>query len=199
MLPDRLILFAKNPRLGRVKTRLAATLGDAAALEAYLLLLQHTRSVSEAVRVERFIYYSDEMELGDAFHAERFHKRVQRGGDLGARMENAFRAMFDEGAARVCIIGSDCAELQASHLEEAFEALHNHPLVMGPTHDGGYYLLGMNRMAPELFRGKQWSTDTVAKDTLQDAASLGLEVALLPRLSDVDTEEDWRACPLLGR
>jgi rSAM/selenodomain-associated transferase 1 len=199
VLPDRLLIFVRNPRLGKVKTRLAATMGDEAALKVYRQLLHHTHQVAADVDAERFVYYSDEIELGDVFHAAHFHKRVQRGADLGQRMENAFAEAFREGAQRVCIIGSDCADLEVGHLALAFSVLKENDVVVGPATDGGYYLLGMRSLVRDVFRNKQWSTDRVASDTLKDAERLGLQVGLLPELNDVDTELDWNRSALSGK
>lgn len=188
----------KNPLPGKVKTRLAATLGDEAALAAYLLLLQYTHDTVAGCAAQKLVCYSDEIESADLWENHLFGKTVQRGADLGVRMENAFAGAFASGAERVVIIGSDCAELKTEHLEQAFEALHSHDLVLGPAEDGGYYLLGLSRMVADVFRNKEWSTDRVAAETLRDAERLGLSVFMLPVLCDIDTEEDWRKCHLCG-
>jgi len=114
---------------------------------------------------------------------------------LGARMAQAFAEAFGAGAGQVVIIGTDCPGLSAALLRQAFAQLVHHDLVVGPADDGGYYLLGMNRLRSELFANKAWSTTTVLPDTLADAARLGLRVAQLPTLHDVDSAQDlatWR-------
>lgn len=112
------------------------------------------------------------------------------GADLGERMSNAFEIVLGNDSGKAVIIGSDCPEMSTEVLEEAFRALDASDVVLGPATDGGYYLLGMRRFVPELFRDKQWSTPSVLTDTLSDAQRLGLSVRLLPALSDLDDEAD---------
>ena len=216
-----LLVFIKNPVEGRVKTRLAATVGTAKALEVYHKLLAHTFAVANATKVaglERKLYYSEPIgqvtftnyqlpETGLALWSADgsvlgFVACVQsQVTDLGERMRAAFAETFEktpsEGVpmplAKVVIIGSDCLELQPHHLEAAFAALDSTDLVIGPAHDGGYYLLGMKQLHPTLFEGIVWSTDTVYRETMHRAAALGLRVAYLETLHDVDTEADWLA------
>lgn len=189
---DILLLFIRNPRLGKVKTRLARTVGDAEALHIYRILLEKTRQAALGVQAERWLFYSDFMETGDDWPETHFQKKVQSGGDLGDRMEQAFQQAFDAGAGKVLIIGSDCPGLTGWLLQEAFDRLDNADFVLGPTPDGGYYLLGMKRMEDSLFRGITWSTDVVRAETLEKIQAAGGRCLLLPELSDVDTEEDWR-------
>jgi rSAM/selenodomain-associated transferase 1 len=116
-------------------------------------------------------------------------------------MAQAFAETFAAGAGRVVIIGTDCPGLSTELLQQAFDQLLHHELVVGPADDGGYYLLGMNKLEAELFSNKDWSTATVLPDTLADAARLGLRVARLPTLHDVDSAQDlatWRGHPAGG-
>ncbi|PRY07393.1 hypothetical protein CLV24_12342 [Pontibacter ummariensis] len=184
------MLFVRNPELGKVKTRLAAAVGPEKALEIYLHLLEHTRKVTQEVPVEKLVYYSNEVEQDDLWPNEHYQKRVQPAGELGEKMEASFAAAFEEEYASVVIIGSDCLQLTQEIVAQAFEELKTHEVVIGPALDGGYYLLGMNRLHADLFRNKQWSTEHVFPDTLQDVQRLNLSYALLPRLSDVDYVED---------
>lgn len=192
MYSSVLLLFIRNPRLGQVKTRLARTLGDVEALRIYLILLEKTRQAALGVQAERWLFYSDFIETGDEWPEAGFQKKVQAGNDLGERMENAFRTAFDAGAGKVVIIGSDCPGLHGALLQEAFDRLDDADFVLGPTPDGGYYLLGMKQMEASVFRGIVWSTDSVHTDTLKKIQAAGKTCFLLPELSDVDTEEDWR-------
>ncbi len=187
-----LLIFTKNPRLGRVKTRLAQTLGNAEALRIYRFLLEKTREATLGVVAQRWLFYSDWVEAGDEWPEKFFRKFVQWGPELGARMQDAFQRAFDTGAKKAIIIGSDCPELSSALLEEAFSRLEDHDMVLGPSTDGGYYLLGMKSPAPALFRGIAWSTDTVCAATLEKIQAAGKSVFLLPELTDVDTEADWR-------
>jgi rSAM/selenodomain-associated transferase 1 len=186
-----LIIFVKNPQLGKVKTRLAKTMGEAAALDAYLQMLAHVRAVAQQVDAHRAVYYSDYVEEADAWSRPQFSKHVQAPGELGDKMRLAIEDMMHQGYAHVVLVGSDLLDLQVQHLEEAFRALRFQDFVLGPAIDGGYYLIGMNEMAPTLFADKAWSTDLVLESTLQDIRKLGKTVHLLRPLSDIDEEKDW--------
>lgn len=190
-LPPRLLIFIKNPIPGKVKTRLAATLGDERALEIYRHLLEHTRQVSLAFPGERHLFYSHFLDDTDDWNPGEYMKALQTPGDLGLRMETAFRQVFEPGDAPTLIIGSDCPLLSSDILQQAVKALETHPLVLGPATDGGYYLLGMRQFIPQLFQNIRWSTEHVAAETLACAASLDLAVAQLPALPDIDYESDW--------
>lgn len=196
MSKSLLIIFVKNPELGKVKTRLAATVGNEVALAIYYQLLSKTRSVTGLVPADKVVYYSEYIDRDDLWDNDRYHKALQQGENLGNRMKQAFCKAFDEGYEKVCIIGSDCMEISCDLIKEAFQKLENSPAVVGPSNDGGYYLLGMNRMIPELFENKAWSTDGVFVSTVEDLNRLGLDHRELPVLSDVDTEKDlgdWAA------
>ena len=115
--------------------------------------------------------------------------RPQRGGGLGERLEHAFAEAF-EASRRVCVIGTDAPGVDRKRVEQAFDSLDGSDVVFGPTWDGGYYLIGLNRPQPELFRGVPWSTDQVFEASFERASSLGLRPSTLPALSDIDTLED---------
>ena len=193
----QLLVFARVPALGRVKSRLAAGIGPPAALAVYRELLAITNAAIVAAGVPATVWLADTAtaaptaaETGEwAAHAT----CCQPEGGLGERMTTAFAAAFAAGAGRVAIIGTDCPGLRASHLTQAFEALETAEVVFGPATDGGYYLLGLRQPQPELFANKAWSTDSVLADTQADAQRLGLRVVLLPELRDVDTAEDLAA------
>lgn len=190
-----LIIFVKNPVLGKVKTRLARDIGDAAALEIYLQLLAHTAKQSRPLlgQVDIFLYFSDELPLvlGD-FSPQEFRYRQQTGDDLGARMRNAFADVFADAYAEAVIIGSDCFELQSAHLIEAFAQIANpkNDFVIGPALDGGYYLLAMRQLFAPIFVAKTWSSPTVLTDTVADIQAQQLSICYLPTLRDVDTVAD---------
>lgn len=189
-MKSALIIFVRNPVLGKVKTRLAAGIGEAKALQVYEHLLQHTQSIVNDLEVTKFVYYADEINNSDLWND--LEKRKQHGDDLGERMQNAFEELFAAGFSKVCIIGSDCFELTSDIVTKAFAVLDTKDLVIGPVMDGGYYLLGTNKLIPQLFINKTWSTSTVFSDTLKDAASLNLSVMQLPVLNDIDNESDFR-------
>jgi rSAM/selenodomain-associated transferase 1 len=190
---ETLLIFIKNPVLGRVKTRLAATLGAEAALAAYQELLAYTRAVATRTTCRRRLYYSDYLPEADEWPADCFEKHLQAGADLGRRMANAFKSAFEAGADRVLIIGSDCPGITPAILAEGFEALRARDFVLGPSTDGGYYLLGMRRFQASLFEGIAWSSPTVCAETLLRMEALGGDCRMLPALTDIDTEADWDA------
>jgi len=188
MSHEALLIFVKNPVLGKVKTRLAKTIGDEKALLVYRYLLEHTRSVTDQLSYRRQLWYSDFIDQDDQWNSE-YEKKLQRGSNLGERMNNAFAEVFEQGVEKAVIIGSDCPGLQRQHLVDAFDALNKYETVIGPSEDGGYYLLGMNAFYPEVFEDMVWSTDTVLEQTMQTLDRLQLSCHRLPELNDIDT---WR-------
>ncbi len=185
-----LIIFYRNPELGKVKSRLAATVGEERALALYLFMADHARKTSVTVPVDRVVYYSEYIDSEDHWLNSDFQKRLQHGADLGEKMRYAFEESFNSGYESVCIIGTDCLELTANILVDAFESLTHHDSVIGPAADGGYYLLGMNRFIPEVFENKRWSTNSVCEDTTDDLKRLHYSCHLLPTLHDIDNEAD---------
>ncbi|MFZ5971108.1 MAG: TIGR04282 family arsenosugar biosynthesis glycosyltransferase [Bacteroidota bacterium] len=193
-MKELLIIFYRNPVLGKVKTRLAATLGDEAALAIYLRLVQHTREVTQALTCDKWVYYSDYVDTEDNWDNAGYAKHLQhQRADLGERMRTAFERAFHSGYQSVCIIGTDCWQLTPSIVAEAFTQLKSHHAVLGPAHDGGYYLLGMTRFYGHVFENKKWSTETVASETLQDFEKAEITCALLPTLHDIDEAQDLAA------
>lgn len=189
MQENHLIIFVKNPVAGNVKTRLAKSIGDEKALEIYKHLLDITRNAAEGVDCTRHLFYSDEID-SDNWSLDKFNKHLQSGDGLGEKMKNAFHHILTLGAKRVIIIGSDCPGLTSKIIEEAFEALLEKDVCIGPAKDGGYYLLGMKTLHNPLFEDKQWSTDSVFEDTIVDLMENRLTYGRLPQLSDVDTIYD---------
>lgn len=189
-LNTALIIFVRHPELGMVKTRLANTIGDEKALKVYHLLLNHTKEVTQTLNCRKFVYYSGQVIEHDLWDLPGFTKRKQSGKDLGERMKNAFLELFAQGFKRIMIIGSDCYQLQSAHLDSAITALEENDAVIGPTFDGGYYLLGLNYPVTGIFTDKAWSTDQVAKQTIENITELGLSYLLLEQLHDVDEASD---------
>lgn len=192
-----LIIFVKNPELGKCKTRLAATIGDEKALNFYKHMLKRTKEVSEKVDADKAIYYSSFIDDNDLWsNKPPFYKQLQnQNPDLGMKMQSAFEEAFDKGYESVCIIGSDCYALGEKVIEQAFKSLESKEAVLGPSNDGGYYLLGMNELHAHLFKNKEWSTDSVAPDSIQDFNKLNLQYSLLEELTDIDHEEDLKSIP----
>jgi rSAM/selenodomain-associated transferase 1 len=185
-----LIIFYRNPELGKVKSRLAATLGEERALAIYLFMADHTRKLALPASFDKVVYYSSFIDTEDNWSNKDFIKQLQRGEDLGEKMKLAFEESFKSGYKSVCVIGTDCLELTKDILLDAYEVLKWQDVVIGPAADGGYYLLGMNHFIPELFSDKKWSTSSVCADTIGDLNRLHYSYRKLPVLHDVDTESD---------
>lgn len=185
-----LLVFIKNPALGKVKTRLAKTMGDEQALHVYHHLLAHTHSIAKKVDTDKAVFYSDFIDDNDFWKEAGFKQFIQEGNDLGDKMAFAFKKAFALGYKQVVIIGSDCFELNETILQDAFYVLEDNKVVIGPAKDGGYYLLGMSNYYEPLFKNKVWSTALVLPDTLNNISNLNLSYKLLPELSDIDVEED---------
>jgi hypothetical protein len=200
-----LIIFIKNPIKGKVKTRIAQTVGDDCALDIYLELSKITRENAFLLRgVNCYVFYSDFIESDDEWSTAHFQKCLQTGHDLGERMLNAFDFVLKKHSC-ACIIGSDCPTLSADILRQSFDKLRDFDCVLGPSTDGGYYLLGMKnegesienggfdlkKTLKHLFSNMVWSTDQVLTHTLQRIKQNNQTVALLPELTDIDEEADW--------
>ena len=185
-----LIIFTRNPELGKVKTRLAKTVGDKTALEIYKFLLNHTEEITRNLKVDKYIFYSENIHKNDLWNPEIFRKKLQRGEDLGMRMQESFSELFAMGYERIVIIGSDIIDLKQKDIENAFEMLVTNSFVIGPAMDGGYYLLGMKSLKKELFQNKNWSTESVLQDSIKDLKDE--TYYLLPEKNDIDTYEDLK-------
>jgi rSAM/selenodomain-associated transferase 1 len=188
-----LIVFTKNAQLGKVKTRLAATIGDDEALHAHKLLVEKTTIQLSSILSDKVVYYSDHIEDGDIFSVNGFHKHVQVGKDLGQRMHNAFSEEFKQGYSSIVIIGTDCPDLEEENVTQAFELLKSNELVLGPALDGGYYLIGLSSPREELFSGIEWSTSSVFKKTIEIAELAQMSVGILPTKRDIDTFDDLKS------
>ncbi len=190
MSNNALIIFTRNPELGKCKTRLAKTIGDQAALNVYKFLLQHTANVAKKIEASRYAYYSVKVRENDIWNEKFFNKKQQFGEDLGLRMQNAFQELFNLGHKKVIIIGSDLYDLDQKYINEAFTKLDTHDAVLGPALDGGYYLFGMKKVIPNVFTNKNWGTETVFKSTTKDLKNYN--VYLTKSLNDIDTFEDLK-------
>lgn len=188
-----LIIFIKNPELGKVKTRLAKSIGDQNALEVYKILIRKTHAVAIKVLSNRLLFYSNEITTSDIWDPEHYHKYLQVEGDLGDKMKAAFKVAFDAKNKKVIIIGSDCYDLSEGIIEEAFDELDSSDAVIGPANDGGYYLLGMKTYMPEVFNTIKWSTSSVFSKTMDRFKLLNQSVVVLPELIDIDELSDLKA------
>lgn len=189
-----LIIFARQPLPGKVKTRLAAAIGDSAAAGLYEAMLRDVLAISLKLTDVGTIVFWDCEESSLPRLAESFRCRSHRqaDGDLGQRMQAAFRDMFDNGFENCCIIGSDIPDLPPAYIQQAFDLLaaEKSDAVFGPSDDGGYYLLGLRRMIPQLFTKIEWSTPLTLRQSLEAAREAGATTALLPKWHDIDTRED---------
>jgi rSAM/selenodomain-associated transferase 1 len=188
MSKNLLLVFTRNPELGKVKTRLAKTVGAETALKIYTFLLERTRDIAVKVTSDKAVYYSVKIREKDIWDATIFQKHQQFGEDLGLRMLHAFKNGFEAGYKKVMIIGSDLYDLTPKSIENAFVYLDKNEVVIGPAADGGYYLLGMNSLEEKVFKNKDWGTETVRKDTLEDLKDK--KVKLLEVKNDIDIYED---------
>lgn len=187
-MKQALIIFYRNPEIGKVKSRLAATVGEERALAIYIRLASFTRNITETLLMDKIVFYSNYIDTEDAWNNSIYKKQLQQGEDLGVRMSNAFLWAFRNGYASVVLIGTDCLDIDESIIKRSFSLLSEFEVVIGPAKDGGYYLLGMNQSHPHLFLNKEWGTHTVLSDTLENLGEINFQ--LLPVLNDIDEESD---------
>jgi hypothetical protein len=196
-MKEALVVFAKAPVAGQVKTRLFSTLTPEQATALYVCFLQDTFALMEAVQAEReelalVLCYApaDEIKAFEVADLDGCLLLAQRGEDLGARLRNCYDDLFEAGFHSIVILGADSPTLPDEFVLEAFARLQETPVVIGPTADGGYYLIGLTRACPALFANLAWSTTTVLAQTQARAAAAGLSWSLLPEWYDIDTPED---------
>ncbi len=189
---NALIVFVKNPVIGKVKTRLAATIGDEQAFNIYLQLLSHTMAVASKADADLVICYSDFVPENDTWSSLKAHRCIQQGDDLGECMHNALSEVL-KTYQRVVLIGSDCGELTTEVLDKAFDSLTHVDAIIGPAIDGGYYLVGTTQPVPGIFENVDWSTERVLHQTLGRLLDSGLNFGLGVTLRDVDDEGDLEA------
>ena len=193
-----ILLFVKYPEPGKVKTRLAATVGAAAAADIYRRLVAAVLAglPAEDELIVVFDPPEKRAQVAEWLHSLLAGRRAdfiaQAAGDLGVRLERAFAEAFERGFERVAVIGSDCIELTPEIFSATWKALETCGAVLGPSTDGGYYLLALRQPCAALFHGIAWSTDAVRAQTLAQAQAAGLSVHELAALPDIDTEADWR-------
>ncbi len=198
---DAIIVFIKNPQLGKVKTRLAATVGNEQALTIYHTLMQHTRAITGSLIAEKYLYYSDFIDYSDIWENDDYQKLVQlEGQDLGLKMASAFHDTLQKKHKKALIIGSDCLELTEELINQAYDQLSDNETVIGPAVDGGYYLIGFNfeliaqrseEVLNQVFLNKTWSHESVGQEALAVFERMNLTFFELPTLTDVDEEKDY--------
>lgn len=190
-----LIIFSRYPEPGTTKTRMIRVLGATGAANLQRQMTEHTlkqvQQLQESGSVEVEIHFTGgNYKLMSEWLGTNLTYYSQVAGDLGKRMESAFAQAFQKGKQKVVTIGIDCPDLNPSILKSAFEALQKQDLVLGAAEDGGYYLIGLNRLIPELFKNISWGSDRVLAQTEAIAQRLGLNIAYLPQLRDIDRPED---------
>ena len=213
---ESLVLFTKAPARGRVKTRLANARGETDAVKLYNGFLGDTvdtatewKNASVPSDPNRRLVIACDPDINDPIYAELARRSggkliAQEGDGLGARLQHMFDEEFARGARAVCAIGTDSPTLPAYLLDDAFRALLFERVALGPTFDGGYWLVGAQRPAPDLFNDIPWSTAAVLATTLQRLAREDVGAHLLPFWYDVDVAEDlerlvWHAREIRGR
>ncbi|MFQ5664263.1 MAG: TIGR04282 family arsenosugar biosynthesis glycosyltransferase [Terriglobia bacterium] len=207
LAPAALVIFARQPQPGRVKTRLVPPLTPEQALGLHIACVESTAHLVAALSpsVDKWLYLTPRRHAAArrTLQTRRLPRtlrlRTQRGHDLGARLQGAFRELLAEGYRQVLIIGSDSPTLTPQRLRDAFAALRRADAVIGPARDGGYYLIGLRAApggAPEMFRGIDWGTRRTFRQTRARLREAGCRVRVLPVGYDVDTAADLRR---LGR
>lgn len=197
---DILMIFLKPFVYGKVKTRLAKSIGNQAAMEVYRKLVEHTLSEAHKLpeNVNILLCYSERPDAKNLLPGnEKFI--VQKGATLGNRMAFAMDWAEKEGFQKKIIIGSDCAEITSEIINEAYTQLEQKDVVLGPAKDGGYYLIGLKKPFIAIFCGINWSTDTVYEATVQKIKDNKLNLGELEILSDVDNLGDLQTAPLFLR
>ena len=191
---QHIIIFTRYPEAGKTKTRLIPALGTKGAADLHRQMTEHTLTQvkqlqSSAISFEvRFA--GGDLQLMQGWLGSDSIYQSQGDGDLGQRMARSLLQAFQSGAEKAVVIGTDCPDVNALILTEAFAKLHDHNLVLGPAIDGGYYLVGLQYPIPELFIDIDWGTAKVLQQTLEIAEKLNLSVAYLPDLADIDRPED---------
>ena len=196
-MDDRcLLFFIKDPGKGRVKTRLASAIGDKMAVKLYRRFLLEMLFTLNRGTFLFYLCYSPENSLDNLkdWLGDHYLYMSQGGENLGEKMKNGFVEAFSMSFKRVVLIGSDIPDLPLEFIEEAFTSLREKDVVIGPSFDGGYYLIGFKdkTFSPRVFDGIHWSTESVFEKTLKVLTQEGLTVHTLQPLRDIDTVEDLR-------
>ena len=187
-----IIIFVKNIKLGKVKTRLAKTVGNGAASKVYEALVDITELATSNIQIEKRIYFSDAVVASKWPNA---FKTTQRGINLGERMKNAIHEGFNDGYESIVLLGSDLPNISSSIISKGLNALDQTEIVFGPAEDGGYYLVGMNKPHAFIFENKPWSDSKLLETTLNELKNKNIDVSLLETLNDIDTFEDLKQYP----
>lgn len=187
---NALIIFAKNPVHGKVKTRLAKHLRDDKVLEIYKKLLDNIFLQTKDMNCDKYLFLSDKTD-SDLFDNS-YKQFIQSGNDIGERMKNAFNEVFKSGYDKIILTGTDIPELEGQLINEAFDNLSKSDFVLGPAADGGYYLIGMKKFSGYVFENIEWSTNKVLSKTIENIKKRAESFCLLKELNDLDDIEDLK-------
>ncbi len=192
---NAVIIFTRYPEFGKVKTRLAASVGNESAYNIHKLLAEHT--IRECLKLDEneytlFVFYLNEGEekLWRDWLDIRFLIYSQLGADLGEKMANAFESVFTLGFEKIILIGTDIPDISETILTKSFKVLDKNEIVIGPSKDGGYYLIGMNKYFNKVFEGINWGNDSVFKNTIEKIELNNLNFETIDKLNDIDVIED---------
>ena len=187
----RLIIFTRYPEAGKVKTRLIPALGEKGAELLHRKMVEHTMTRVSSFEGEVEVHFTGgSHDLMKGWLGNQFQYRRQEGGCLGERLYNSVAEAFTENKKKVVVIGTDCPGLTLNHVKKAFRLLDRSDLVIGPAYDGGYYLIGLNKLFKELFQNITWSSSLVYRQTIKAAEQVNLQTADLEKLADIDCPAD---------
>lgn len=192
--PSCIVLMIRSPELGKVKTRLAADVGDETALELYLAFIEDSLEMLEGLNIDVILsLYSNDNNRQIMDHIHNVYEIIdQKGKNLGERQYNSLKGAFRLGYGKAVVMAADCPDLEPDFIEGAFTSLNHCDAVIGPCEDGGYYLLGINRekLDQGMFSDVEWGSDQVMEKIRSNANHLGLIMFELPLWYDVDTYDD---------
>ena len=195
-MKDHIIIMAKDPFQSKVKTRLAKSIGEEAARGIYSRLLYGTlNKVLAPISNDFRIILNLSTKMSEKYFKEAYPEfgiEIQCPGDIGIRMHHSFLNAFEKGAEKVVLIGTDIPGIDWQIINQAFENINNRSIVIGPTGDGGYYLLGMAHPGANIFNNVSWSSPEVLRQTITNIEEQGYDTVLLPELEDIDNEMELR-------
>ena len=192
MSKEVLSIFVKNLIPGTVKTRLAKDLGIDVAIEIYKELVRITAEATNNLKIDKCVYYSEYIESNDQFDDAKYQKHIQEGKDLGQRMQNCFYDAFELNFDKIILIGSDTPDITDQIISQGFAELDKHDIIIGPAHDGGFYLIGMKEPHENLLNKRTYGHEQVLNELLNEIENRNLSVFKLPTLIDIDVKDDLK-------
>jgi len=189
-----LMVFIKDSSKYPVKTRLKTSIGKNKSIWVYNQILKKTALVLKNIKTDIAVFHYNSIISKNPFKNFSKWNKIQIGENLGKKISNAFNWGFEKGYKKIIIIGSDLWDLNEEIINTGFIELNKNKVVIGPSIDGGYYLLGLNKKMPKIFEGIKWGTQSVLAETLK---LLEHEPYILPELNDIDTFEDLITNPSL--